>query len=501
MAKEDEVVDLEEKSTETEEIVEEEVDTMDDYLLEDDIDLKSDNESVFMPSNTSDARASTLVKLSVIEEKDIGNTLGDNAIAAYMNAHEDVINRTKDTDVYEETLEKNDFTNEISYGEKSINIRSAKTKPKSSRKLTGDLLVTAVSKSVGSGDLTTIPLYNSGFNIMLKPFESGALANLEDDLNKNQVYLGRKTSGLIYSNYSIVFYKIVIDFIVAHIVKTSLKIPVGKEVTDFIKVTDLYPMTLGLIHSMYPRGYEILRSCSNSNVVDDETRNIECGSTIAALIDASKLLRVNKSMLTQDHLMQLAKTTPDCLSEEEVLHYQDTLPVSGKITKKAEIVKTNTSIEYDIELPNLTTFVTAGMLWVESISASLEEMMSSNDDTNSVQERVDKIITITLLGVYNSYITEVRLEDGIITGLHDITRALSIYSSEDEFVDGVLDSVKKYIVDNSISIVALPDYTCKACKGKQTSDTPFVSKSLIPINTVTTFLDLRTQRLKRLTQR
>ena len=122
---------------------------------------------------------------------------------------------------------------------------------------------------MGVGEVTQIPLWHSGFWITIRPPKSSDVINIEYELAKNVINLGRQTNTLVFSNSSVLFNKIVAEYILKHISETSLKLPADEDLLDYIDVRDLNLMVIGMIASMYPRSIPITKSCINSTVIED----------------------------------------------------------------------------------------------------------------------------------------------------------------------------------------------------------------------------------------
>jgi len=387
-----------------------------------------------------------------------------------------------------------DYENNLSYGDTELNIRALNINPKAN-KVSGDSLQAFLSTVTGIGTLTQVPLWHSGFWLTLLPIKDSDIINLEMELSESFIELGRTTSGLIYSNYSVIYNRIVTNFIMAHIQNSSLKVP-NSELRKYILIQDFYPIINGILHSMNPNGYDYIRSCINNTVNNDEDKP-KCDFILEAKINFKKLLRVNRKRLTTNMLVQMSKRAPDSLTIEQVKEYQKEL-ISTHNTSKVITAGNGVDVKFTFKSPTLDEYIVAGEYWVNSIISKTEKLFTETTDDDVKNNLISEMTITSILGMYNSWVTKIDVAGHFIDGFIDITLALETLSSDNKTLEEFINTIKTFINDATVAMVGIPNYVCPTCKKEQNTNTSKEFKELVPINMVESFFDLATLRLAKM---
>ena len=396
---------------------------------------------------------------------------------------------TNDGDMLSDDSSK--YENDLSYGDNELNTRTLNINPKSN-KVSGESLQAFLSTVTGVGALTQVPLWHSGFWLTLLPVKDSDIINLEMELSENFIELGRSTSGLIYSNYSVIYNRIITNFIIAHVQNSSLKVP-NNELRKYILIQDLYPIVNAVLHSMNPTGYNYIRSCIN-NVVTDENDKPKCDFILEAKINFKRLLRVNRSKLTETMLVQMSNRAPSSLTIDQVKEYQKVL--ASNLTETKVITASNgAEIQFSFRSPTLDEYIIAGEYWVNSIIDKTEKLFTESTDDDVKNKLISEMTITSILGMYNSWLSKIDVADHFIEGFKDITLALETLSSDNKTLEEFVDNIKIYINDSTVAMVGLPNYKCPKCEAEQSESTSGDFKELVPINVVESFFDLATLRL------
>ncbi len=122
---------------------------------------------------------------------------------------------TIEGDVYAaQGVDAEDYVNDIKYADNELNPKHLKVGGTGT--MTGSAAIAKFSSAMGIGESTHVPLWHSGIWVTIKPPKDTDVINLEIALANNQIKLGRDTNTLVYSNYSVVFNRIITDFIITH---------------------------------------------------------------------------------------------------------------------------------------------------------------------------------------------------------------------------------------------------------------------------------------------
>jgi len=445
----------------------------------------SDEVPIPYPSSNNKILMDILTTINEMNDKVFRSTFSNDDMET-LKINNDSVNYTNKDDALYDSV-NNGMVNNYKYADKELNIRPLKIGGNGN--LNGDAAIAKLANIIGVGETIQVPLWHSGFWVTLKPVKDVELINLDMQITNNQITLGRDTNTLIFSNYSVVFNRIVTNFIVNHIQNTTLDLPAGADIREYISVQDLYTLVNSILYSMHPKGYPLVRSCSNSNVLDPDTNKPKCSHTIEAKIDFRKMLWLDKNMLSKTHIEQMSKRTPGSITVDDVIEYSNTLPINK--AKKIDVEYNGNKVYFILKTPNLKDYINNGEKWVNDIITKSEAIFTETTDNDEREAIINTIASAMVMGVYNIYIDEIVFEDGSsIKNRVDIDDSLTMLSNSNDLVKVFIDGVKEYINSNNISVIGIPNYTCPACQEAQVKEGKDNFKEIIPINVLESFFDL-----------
>ena len=378
--------------------------------------------------------------------------------------------------------------NRINYSDKKLNISSLALSTDSHKKLTPSQATLMFRTLLSVGEAIQVPLWHSGFWINLKPPTQTDIINLQIALTNSEIELGRNTNTLIYSNYAVVFNRIITDFIIRHIDDTTLIIPEGEDIRKYILVHDYYPLVLGILATMYPKGINVIKSCINSTYLDKDNKP-KCDFIVSATLDSKKLLWVDRTVLSDKMLSHMSNRVERTMTVDSIKEYQ--LSINNLIDKEYEIVATNEAkFKVKFSLPTILDYITNGERWVNTIVKKAEGLFTSNDTQDEKNTKINNIALSGILGIYNIFVKEIYISDTPISDYDAILDMLSTASSDDKAFTEFITQVEKFITTSAIAIVGTPSYTCPTCNTNQTANKTGPFKEFIPFNIVEHFFVL-----------
>lgn len=391
-------------------------------------------------------------------------------------------------DVLYDNLNKNtaDYVNDIKFGDTSYNT-STVTFKKTGDKVAGANAIAIFRSFMSIGDVIHIPLWHSGFWVVLKPPTQTEIVNLQLAITNNEITLGRDTTGLIYSNYSVVFNRIIMDFIVDHINTQSIKLDDNDDIRDYISLNDFYPLVTGLLATMNPEGIEISRGCANTAEIDEDGKP-KCSFTVKGKVDPRKLTWVNRTKLSGDALAHMSKRLPNSMTKQEVKEYQ--LRLEDIKTKDYEITTSiGAKFKVTFEIPTIKENIQRGEEWVNEIISVAQRLFKENDSETVKNQRVDEIAFASVLCIYNTFVKSFTYADGRVNDdKATFNTILSDISLDKQTFESFIANIKDFITQSPICIVATPNFVCPECGLKQ-KDTKDEFKEFIPLNIVEHFFD------------
>jgi len=462
------------------------------------IDLEDKTEYISSPTGTNSKTTELSKQLDSLPAGEFEKKYKDNDNLIALNVSLGGERNTNREDIYGGLTEE-ELVNEVKYGEKSLEIKPVTVNSKKNV-ISGDTAVAMFTSSLGIGNIMHIPLWNSGFWISIRPPEDPDIINLDIALSNYELELGRNTNTLVYSNYSVIFIKLVTDFIENHIMNSSLKLNADESIMDHILISDLYPMILGIITAMYPKGYEITKGCKNTLVADDDG-NLKCNFIATGKVNPRKMLFVNRQRINSTGLEHMAKRQPNSVTVDMVKNYQK-LVNSGE-EKVFDISNSSKDIKVTLKSPTISAMIESGELWVNTIISKAEEAFTKTDTDVVKNKKINDIVKSSVLGIYNIYTTKIEFENNgetkSVVDTSTINTLLNVISSEDDIVESYSKAIKSYINDDMISMVGMPDFICPNCKEAQlSSDSNPAFKEIIPINMLEDFFDLSALRAKKI---
>lgn len=384
-----------------------------------------------------------------------------------------------------------DMVNDIRYSDKTLNTTGVHFKQKD--KMSKSASIAIFNAILNVGEVVQVPLWHSGFWVTLRPIKERDIINLNIILKNNVVEMGRYSNTLVYTNYNVMYAKIITDFIRENIVDYSINIDSTDDIRSYIKIEDLNILINGLVSSMYPNGYDISRACQNSLIfTDPNTKETKCDYTSIVRIDPKKLLWVNKRLLTDKMLIQMSKKSSKSVSVDEVKEYQRLL-YGNKSVNTLEIETENKDKIYiELQSPDILSHCNKGEEWIDLLVEENDKNLIANKDTNIKNQRLLDLVYASKVGLYRSFIKSIRVNDNIVSEDQDtIDNFIDIMSASQDIVTKLFDHMTKYKNDTTIALIATPAYTCPNCKHYNSATDPVKDfEQLVPLDIISVFFDL-----------
>jgi len=337
-----------------------------------------------------------------------------------------------------------------------------------------------LAEALGIGSLSHIPLWHSGFWITIKPMTKQDKVNLMLSLSEEFGRVGRETNNLIFSNHSVVFTKILLEKIKQFILDTSLALPEGEDIFDYIKLQDLYPLVLGLIKSMYPKGVNYILQCKNTVIIENNAPKCNYKSEIN--IDPAKLLWVDMSKLTEYHKSIMSRKTSKSVNVDEIRKYQEELEANQSTPLNFTIG--DVAVTLNIESPSINRYLEAGEYFITQLTELSTDMIKNKTVINDIKEAEIMVLNNLYLGIYNHYVKSIVIDGKVAEDIVDINEELELLSNNVDIRRKIRNKIVDYINNSLVSIVGIPDYVCPICQESQKADSDDKSnfKAFIPLN-------------------
>lgn len=376
-----------------------------------------------------------------------------------------------------------------SAGEGSAQLGAGRPKPTDRHgdaPLVGEEALQRLQIMLGTGQITRIPLWHSGLWLSLKAPTEAQLLELERRIAAEKINLGRMTHGLAYSNMSVYFNSFLFNFALSMVFDSSIKGFTPETLKERILLPDLPILLWGLLITIYPDGYRYHRPCINDPSV--------CTHVVEELLDISKLCWTDNSALQQSQRNHMVRKTTK-FTDIELSNYVSQHGYASKNTVLLKEINGNRTVA-ELRVPTLADYEQSGFAWVEGIVSGADQAFGSQ---LGGQDRDDYLLDqarITALRQYAHWINRLTfngkeyIEDR--TTLENLVGQLT---GDQVVSDNLLDGVRNFINEVTISQIAIPSYACPSCQKDQCEDTESNKHPhLIPLDIGTIFFILLGQR-------
>jgi hypothetical protein len=351
--------------------------------------------------------------------------------------------------------------------------------------ISGEQAAMHVFSHLGLGDLSQVSLWHSGFHVIFKPPTNSAIIELTRQITKEKILMGRSSYGLIYSNYSYYMVDRLLDFMSRHIYSISADGITASNFRDYVRIQDLYPLILGFVCSMYPRGFKYNRPClENPN---------KCQHIERETINLTRIYWIDRNAFTEEQKLHMSARKRKSRTLDEVLKYQASL--EGISTKQVKMKTSMAPVDIVLRSPTLSEYIDSGDLWISSIAELVDKAMGEQD-INEKNNAIQVHSKSTVLRVYSHWADKIIIGSNVIEDRETIDNTLNILSSDDVAREDFMKLVSEYIDSSSNSIVGIPTYECPVCGTEQNKGQEGVFKNIIPIDVLQVFFSIISSRVE-----
>jgi hypothetical protein len=360
-------------------------------------------------------------------------------------------------------------------------------KSKEDTKFTGDRARLRIRQALKLGVIFNVPLWHSGFWIRIKAPSEGALLELYRQMTSDKVTLGRATYGLIFSNNTSYAARVLLDFVIDNMYESSLAIKEGDNIRNYIKTPDLPILLWGLACSIYSNGFQYTRAC----ISDPE----KCNHILKEKLDLSKLLWTDSSALTAHQVNHMTKRQRGSMETDSLKRYTDEF-IRGQKNK----INLTDDVSITIKIPTIVEHIDSGYRWINTIEENYGKALIQ-DET----KRDDYLISqgkATVMRQYAHFVESIEVAGDVYDDTETLEDVLNDLTASDKIRTAFMDKIAEYVADSTVSMIAIPTYTCPSCGGNQSpAKTHSAFSNLIPLDIIPTFFTLLLAKLRKIEAR
>lgn len=347
--------------------------------------------------------------------------------------------------------------------------------------LRGKAAVNRIRSMVGLGGHIQVPMWHSGFWVTFKTPSDGDLLELNRIILSEKISLGRYTHGLAFSNTSVVYSETLINFAIDHIYESSLRPDLLANIKDHLSTLDIPLFIWGLACSIWPRGFNYARAIGSPS-----TNNYR---VLRELVNITKLLWTNNRAVSDWQRAHMANRKSGSTVIGSLERYKTEF-IKGRA--KSYPVRDNVAVT--LHVPNSTEYLKSGNKWVNNIVNLIDTVLGMSADEGEREKQINNHGRASNLRQYAHWIESIKINETIITDEETIEETLNVFSAEKDLRTGIMDSVKNFIDDSTMSIIAIP--ATEAEDKPELKDFP----NLLPIDVMHVFFNLLVQLTTRIEQ-
>lgn len=378
--------------------------------------------------------------------------------------------------------EKSDWRQVIKHGERVLGITKPKIGDADNAILRGEAAMLRARAYMGLGGQYRVPLWNSGFWVTVVTPGDEAILELDRKLAEEKIALGRATSGLLFSNASVFIVDHVVQFVMNHLVSSTLKDSSRENLLKWLTIHDIQHLAWGMACAIWPNGFQYARAVLGATPAQNKV--------VEGKINVSKLQWIDYGSLTEWQIKHMANITIGSMTNEEMERYQKEFTIRSE-----RQIKVNDNVRLNLHVPSVEAHLLSGQKWVNNIVTMTNRVFGMDQDDDERNAYVTNQGKATMLRQYGHWVKSVELGDAQVVDVEDIEDQLSLYSSDDAARDLIMNEVIKYAEDTTAAFIAVP--TVDEREELRYPRMPH----LLPIDALTAFFTLLRQKLPQILAR
>jgi hypothetical protein len=350
--------------------------------------------------------------------------------------------------------------------------------------LRGEEALTANARIMGNYGRIQIPLWNSGVWLTIRVAQNDELHTLDQQLAAHTYDLGYMSNGLVYSNTSVLYNSIMIDFILERCTGSNLKDHSVENLKKAIRIPDLYPLVARYAAAIFPQGFPYGRPCPGGP--------IKCDNIEKEILRLSKIVVTDMSVLKPEQLKHMStRTVGGKYSLADLDKYRGYFTHYGD----RQIPLRAGQIEAILSPPSLEAYIASGEVWVNGIISQATGLLI-DASTQEIEDYVNQQYLLATMRQYSHWVTKVvyPADNNVVDDQDTLEKVLADLSNDSAVADAFIRAISKYIDDCTVSVVVIPRGKCSKCGQMHGSGDghPYV----IPIDPVHAFFVLRDLRIR-----
>lgn len=325
----------------------------------------------------------------------------------------------------------------------------------------------------GAGGTLTIPLINTGIHITVKPANETAFIDTEFRIGQAATEIGTATTGLMLNARSGVFSKELIDLALSQV--TTSNLAVGAEalhptLMEIIDPLDYPVLVWSVLAAKFVSGHPWNFVCTEE----------QCKHSRAAVINFTRMLWFDKSMLTNVQLNILAKHQRS-VTLEQVATYRSEWGAG----KSSEHVMSD-GIKIVFKRGSLREYVDTSKQWIDEIERHYNSAMTTFTSEQRRNQYLSSQMQSRRMRKYEHMVSHILLPSGLegeyatVDDRETIRALLEEFSAASSEYESFEESAITYIDANSSAIIGYVAHPCEKC-GHEPETVSGKFRSIVPV--------------------
>lgn len=331
--------------------------------------------------------------------------------------------------------------------------------PESGAELRGTAAISHVARSIGVGGALSNTLWSSGISINMRPIggmEYNAIDNRLAMVKRDKAWA---TSGLTYSAGNSVILVELLKQLKPIIIASNYHTSDPDALYDIIDVTDAQALIGIAAATFFPNGIRFERSCSNVMACDD----IASGKIFP---DRVRIDDNNKLTAEQRKLGAFSPNGSRKFTYDEVMKYKASHAYLGKSDTLNLVAENGAEVTIKLKVPSLNQFIDDSDMWVQHVIDTTIVSLSKDVEDEERSTFLRRATANTQCSQYLSWIDHIVVAGGIMRERSDIMTTMELIQGSGLLTKGFISGIRKFIRAATVTVIAIPAYTCSKCKVK-----------------------------------
>jgi hypothetical protein len=348
--------------------------------------------------------------------------------------------------------------------------------------LTGAKAIQRVTSMMSNlGQTLHVPMYASGFWLMLKAPTLSEWIALDNKIAFEKSEISRRSRGLALSNVTVVVKGHIMDFILDRVIDCSIADWTPELIRENLDSRDFPALTTYCAATAYTNGFPISIPC-----ITDASK---CMHYTRDLINLTKIVWTDSNKLSAMQKTFMSKRR-ERRNLEQLKAYRESF-----VTPDSNVFVVNDHINIEFAAPLFETELNQGYAWLQSLQMAIDEAFGQEFSGNRRDTYLNNQIKATSVRAWSHWIKRISIssidkdDNEVIENIEDLDTINTLcvnFSSDNELADRLEKAVMAFINDSVVSLVAVPNFACPNCGSYHvTADGP--NKHLLPIDPISYF--------------